>query len=544
VSIYASESKSVPWKWLIVFLILLILALLFMNREKFTGSRPAQRETQSPAAGSDSLSSGPLRKTDALAESSGASVPSPTGIPASDDWYTKVAFHGLVLNETNRSPVQGANVSVYACASPASTVEKLTGTRGEFEVIAPPGYRYEVKVEADGFRAYRENSFVITRPYYQMEILLTPKLLLRGRVLDDENAGIPDAVVRLVSQAGGPMSSATTDSKGAFAFSNVPRKGWFIIEARHAGFETSGMVRGSLPADNEITVRMTPAGSSGSVVGGVTDKMQKPVPGAQVELYETSDGKLVAAIQTDRQGAYRFSRVREGNYRVRCTTEIYTDTSANPAEVKVVANREARADFSIDPGLVLNGIVLNQKDEPVPDAEVIYSQTADKNASAGGQDTRSKLRQPMRLADTDKEGRFRITGLIGAQGILSVHHPDYVSLTTRLRPSNQEQKVILDSGAVLRGTVSDSRGAAVERFNLTLRATSGRYTIYRSFITTDGHFEIHGLAIDSYQIMLRGADRGGFSGAMELQGSTEIYILLDSVLGGRGQSTLHILKSK
>jgi hypothetical protein len=229
---------------------------------------------------------------------------------------------------------------------------------------------------------------------------------------------------------------------------------------------------------------------------------------------------------------------------VRCTAEGYADPLANQTEVKLVANSEARADFSINPGLVLNGIVLNQKDEPVPDAEVIYSQTADQNAGAGRQDPRSNLRRPVRFANTDKEGGFRISGLTDAQGQLQVIQREYVSLTTRLRPSDQEQKVILDSGVVLRGTIGDSRGAAVERSTLTLRATSGRYAQSYSYITTDGHFEIHGLAKDSYQIMLRVADRGEFSGAMELQGPTEIYILLDSVPGGRGQSTLSILKSK
>ncbi len=452
-----------------------------------------------------------------------------------------------MLNDTNRSPVPGANVSVYACASPATTVEKLTGTRGEFEVIAPPSYRCEVKVEADGFRTYNEDSFVITRPYYQMEVLLTPKQFLRGRVVDNENAGIPGALVQLqlegVSQAAA-WFSATTDSGGAFAISDVPRKAWFNIEAYHAGFETTRRVRGSLSAGNEITVRMTPATSSGSVVGSVMDKMQEPVPGAQIELYETRDGRLTASTKTDRQGAYRFSPVLEGHYLVRCKADGYPDTPANRITVKVVANGEAGADFSIDSGLVLNGIVLNQKDEPVPNAQVIYSQTADQNAGAGSQDPRSNLRRLGRFANTDKEGRFHFSGLINAQGQLHVIHHEYVSLTTRLRPSNQEQTVILDSGVVLRGTVSDSRGTAVERFNLTLQSTSGRYAISRPFITTDGHFEIHGLVRDSYQVMLRAADRGEFSGAIELQGSAEIYILLDSDPGGRGQSILHILKSK
>jgi uncharacterized GH25 family protein len=544
VPIYASESKAFPWKWLIVFLILVIPALLFLIREKFTGSRPAQRETQSPVAGSDSLSSGPLRKTDASAEYRGASVPSPTGIPASDDWYTNVAFRGLVLNETDHSPVPGAKVSVYACASPTSTVEKLTGTKGEFEVLAPPGYRYEVKVEADGFRTYWEDSFVITRPYYQMEILLTPKQSMRGRVVDNENAGIPDALVRLRFEGASQAApfSAITDSNGAFAITNLPSKGWFNIDAYHTGFET-GRVRGSLTAGNEFTVRMTPALSGGSVVGGVTDDVQKPVPGAQIELYDTSNGRLTALVHTDRQGAYRFSHVHEGNYLVRCTAEGYADTLANQTEVKLVGDDEARADFSINHGLVLSGIVVNQKDEPVPNAEMYYSQTADQDAGGGRRDPHSILRQPGRVVTTDKEGRFHISGLIDAQGQLGVNHNEYIRIKTRLRPSKQEQKVILDSGVVLRGTVSDSRGAAVERFNLTLRAGSGS-VLSRSFITTDGHFEIHGLVKNSYQVMVRGTDRNEFIGAMELQDSTEINILLDSVPGGRGQSTLHILKSK
>jgi len=547
VPIYASESKPFPWKWLLAVLILAILIAALLFREQILGGRQSQSQVTEPDGRSKSAVASPSPKKDDPAVTSSITLPDPSGIPASDTWYTKVAFRGLVLNETNRAPVPGATVSVYAYASPPASVEKLTGGRGDFEVIAPPAYRYDVKAEAVGFRAYEENSFVITRPYYQMEILLTPVEMLRGRVVDNLNAGIPDAIVQLRREADASsiLGSTTTDAKGAFTFARVPRSGRFNVEAFHSGFDATGPARVSIPAASDILIRMNPVRSTGSLAGTVTDTAQKPLPGAQIDLYEPSDGRLTASVQSDREGLYRFARVREGYYLVRCTAEGFSDTRTNQATVAVVANREARADFSIDPGLALRGLVVNQKEEPVPDAQVTYMQVPDLETTAGRSGPRGDMqRSRMRVTTTDKDGRFQISGLPNAQFQIGISHRDYQSLTTRLRPGNQIQMLILESGLFLRGTISDARGAAVERFTLTLRSSSGRSEKSYSFITTDGHFEIHGLSKDTYQVGLRGGGRGGFSGTLDLQGSSEINILLDNARGGRGQSLMNIIKSK
>lgn len=549
--IYASESKQFPWKWLLAILVLAILILILFYRREIFGGRQAGSQDGDPASSSQPASAAASEGSDSPA-ASGISMPGPSGVAASDDWYTRVAFRGLVLNESNRAPVPGATVSVYAYASPPSTVDTMSGARGDFEVIAPPAYRYDFKVEAEGFRDYEADSLVITRPYYQLEILLTPVEMLRGRVVDNQDAGVPDAFVQLRREddRSEPFLSTTADAKGFFSFLELPRRGRFNIEVYHPGFDSTGLVPISIPAGNEVLVRMNRARATGSITGTVTDAAAKPLPGATIELFEPSDGRLNASIQTDAQGGYRFASVREGYYLVRCSAEGFTDARINQSTVAVFNGKEAKADFSIDPGLTLRGSVVNQREEPVPGAQVTYVQVSDAERPPGRIAQRpGAQRSRLRFTTTDKNGNFQITGLPETLFQLGVSHRDYQSLTTQLRPTPQVHTLILDSGIMLRGTVSDARGLAVERFTLTLQSKSGRTDKSYSFITTDGHFEIHGLAKDTYQVLLRGGGggmggRGGFSGTLDLQGPAEINILLESNPGGRGQSTLNILKSK
>jgi hypothetical protein len=62
-----------------------------------------------------------------------------------------------------------------------------------------------------------------------------------------------------------------------------------------------------------------------------------------------------------------------------------------------------------------------------------------------------------------------------------------------------------------------------------------------SFITTDGHFEIRGLARNTFQLLLQ-SGRERHSGAIELQSSAEVFISLGAGRGGRGTSPLNILR--
>jgi hypothetical protein len=558
VAIHDREGRGTSWIWLLAILILAVIAYLAY----YQGLLPVRPHSQASRNGTRSPEPGTPASAGRISPSAAplsGTMPQEQGAAASSNsWYVTVAFKGVVLNESNRNPVNSATVRIYAFSSPSAAVEKTTGDDGKFQVIAPPAYRYSVRVEAEGFRPYQEDSFVITRPYYEMEVMLAPVFSLHGRVVDTLNAGIADAQVQMrrTDDRSSALLNVTTDSLGGFTFPEIPRYGRYYVEAFHAAFDSLGLAAIDVPSDNDIILRMTPARSTGSVTGMVTDSTRKPLLGAKVALIDPSDGRLLAGALTDRQGQYRFAKTREGYYLVRCTAEGFSEARSNQGVVAVYAGKESRQDFSLEPGMQIRGIVVNQKEEPVAQAQITYgaedAQRSRIPSPEGGDPLGARMNprgamqrsRNLGITTTDSEGRFQILGLPDAQYQISVTHRDYQSLVISVRPSNEPQTMILDGGLSLRGTISDARGAAVERFTLTFQSTNGRSEKSYNFITTDGHFEIRGLARDTYQVSLQTQNRGRFSGPLDLQASTEIFVIMDNSRGGRGQSSLNFLKAK
>jgi hypothetical protein len=419
-------------------------------------------------------------------------------------------------------------------------IDKITGIRGDFEIPAVAAYRYGVKVEAEGYRAFQEDSYVITRSLFPMEILLTPTETLRGRVVDAATgAGIPSAAVQLRREGGAAFSTVVSDDKGAFAFTDLPPRGRFSVEVYHCGYDATGSAQASIPGNEEIVLRMNGARAAGSISGSVFDTTQNAVPGARIELYEPNNGKMSAATATDNQGQFRFARVREGYYLVRCVSEALTDTIANKVTIAVTVDKDSRVDFKLSPALFIRGTVVSPRNEPVVQAQIMYMPVQENADSQAGSSKTEGNRQSrsIQFTTTGGAGEFLISGLQDGLYQVTVTHRDYPSLSNRLRPSNLAQNLVLESGLTLKGTVSDFRGTAVERFNVTMQSMGGRSEKNYSFVTTDGHFEIHGLAKDSYRLSLQTQGRGSYSGSFDLQTATEVYILLDgSSQSGRGDS--------
>lgn len=552
------KKQSGRLTWALILLLLAVLIFVLWRQSFFSGISTVPQAPHGAAQGPDSrASTGRAARSPAQAQDMVDVDPNSPAPSASSSWYVTVAFRGVVRNERNRQPVEGASVRIYAYASPPAAIDKTTAAGGTFEVVAPPAYRYGVRVEAEGYRLYQDDSFVITRPYYNLDILLSPVLSLRGRVVDDLNAGIADAQVQMRRVDDAAVITSVSDAQGVFVFPEVPRQGRYFVEAYHSGYDSQGLATISLPLDGDLVMRMSPSRSIGSLAGTVTDKGGKTLPGARVSLYEPGDGRLVSTTTSGRNGSFKFAKMRDGFYVVRCAADGFAETEANQGAVRIYADRETRIDFSLDPGLQIRGIVLNNREEPVVQAQVTYntedaSETRvpaaeDQNAWAGRRGSRGGAQRARNLsiATTDAEGRFQILGLPNtpAQYQVSVSHRDYQTLVAGLRPSDETQKLVMDPGLILRGSVSDNQGAAVERFMITFQSKSGRIEKTYSFTTSDGHFEIRGLARDNYQVSLQSQGRGRFSGSLDLQASAEIVVMLEGGRG-RGQSSLELIKTK
>lgn len=555
-----TRRKPARGLWLVVFLTLAILALVVIRytfvrssgkvqSQSSTNSQQEQTagrhvaDKRSNAAVSQSPATSPWRQ-DAL----GNSTP--------DAWYSAVAFNGVVRNKEDRQPVEGAKVRLYAYSSPPTILEKTSGTGGTFQVEAPPAIRYAVKVEAEGFRPYQEDGLVITRPYFEMEILLTPTLVLRGRVVDNLTTGVPDAFVQLMrANAPSPLVlSATTDRQGVFKITDILQTGRYWIEASHPGFDALGRVSVTIPEASEVIVGMKPVQPTGSLSGIVTDSARRPVAGAGISLTDPKNNREWSHIQTDSRGMYQFPAMREGYYAVSCFADGYAPPRTGV--VTISANKETRLDFSLESGAQIRGIVVSQKGEPVLQAQVMYVNEETQLARSPAPEGMDPIAQRIYLRDqvqrarssgvtsTDSEGRFQISGVPDSQCRIIVTHRDYLSLVTSLRPSGQLQTLTLDAGLSLRGTVSNAQGAAVDRFTLTLQSTSARNEKSYFFMTTDGHFEIRGLARDVYQVLLQPASRERYAGTLDLQTPAEIFVALDPSGGGRGIKPLNFKKAR
>jgi hypothetical protein len=439
-------------------------------------------------------------------------------------------------------------------------MEKLTDSAGAFQMQAPPAHRYEVKVEASGFRPFQQADFVITRPYYDLRIPLTPLYRLHGRVVDSLSAGIADAVVwlRRGNQRSPVLLEATTDSEGAFTLADIPADGRYWVEAHHSGYDPLGLISVAVPTDAEALLRMKPVQAAGFLSGTVTDSARKPVAHARVTLADQNN-QNVADTQTDPQGAFRFGKVREGYYLLRCSADGYSVSSSSHAVVVISTNKEARADMSLAGGRQIQGQVVNQKGEPVIGAQITYSMAEPSpvptpNLAGSNPTARVMLllaavaeiqrSRSVGVTETDAEGRFQISGLSDAQVQITISHRDYLDLVTRLKPSSQPLTLTLDSGLSLRGTISDSQGAAIEAFVLTFQSTSVKSDKSYSFLTTDGHFEIDGLAGDQYQVILRPSGLPTYVGSLDVQASGEVVVVLQPPRGSRGGNPLNFLKVK
>jgi len=529
------KRKSSIWIWLL--LIAVAALLLFVLWDRMFRAPGLPRAAQ-PAGSAPQDARAPLPDKTAGGEA-GAPASSLPGYPpviappTAAGQPSPIAIIGTVRNEHDRAPIAGAIIQVFAYSSSPSMVQKNSSAAGKFQIEAPPAYRYGIRALAAGFETFQDDSFFITRPSCEMEILMVPVIEVQGRVVDLQSNGIADALITLrnPNQRSDEVSTATTDAQGSFALAGIPRKGQYRIEAFHPAYDSLGMVSASLPTEREILLRMRPARATGSLAGTVGDRGRKPISGAEISLFEVSDGRPVSRVRSDKQGAYRFAGVREGYYFARVTAEGYMDSGANHGAVAVRANGESLLNFTLEAGLQIRGLVVNHQGEPVMQAALLYKLPDAPRWEAP------------RIISTDLEGRFQLSGLPDAEISFTVQHRDYIEITVRLRPSSREQTITLDSGLSIRGTVSDLRGTAIEKFLLSLRSATGNRIRNYPMTTTDGRFEIMGLPRDEYQLTLTYGNRS-FTGSarLDLQASAEIVITLDPAGGGRGRNLLNIVK--
>lgn len=219
----------------------------------------------------------------------------------------------------------------------------------------------------------------------------------------------------------------------------------YIFEVKHHGFAKYRTQRVFDFSRDEHEVCILLEAARG-ISGTVTDTSGKPIEKA--EVFARNDGEKVV---TDAKGQFEFDMVKDRIY----TNDVQLRVSADgyaPQTVKVLAN-DRNIKIKLEPEGSLHGVVVDEKGDPVPGANVRCVYLEGRN------------RIPLGNAQTDNEGKFDFGGFGKGRVVLDARSGDLVSPSQAIdvKPKADKGPVTLrlSFGATIIGrVVADGVGLA------------------------------------------------------------------------------------
>jgi Carboxypeptidase regulatory-like domain len=319
-----------------------------------------------------------------------------------------------------------------------SWAAQLTGADGRFRLANTSPGELVVTVEADGYVA-SDRTIHPEAPGDELQFVLAPAALLRGRVVDETGA----PVEATVSARGGDFEngrfdwSATTDAEGRFEWHSAPpAQRLYYVQA--PGYEPLKQVE--LVADGTeelVTLHQSnqppPARISGTVTDGETGQ---PIDDFQVwmgmKLAEQGPGgttmfaEAMATLQTTgKEGKFAFPcLVSAASYTLQIKTEGYVMTQVN---IPGPLTNNCRFDLKLKRDELVAGTVLTPDGKPVAGAVVMAcSERARAYMNLPGQFNLTTSRAAH--TTTDEDGCFSLPDAAGAKRIIVAQTAGYAEL--------------------------------------------------------------------------------------------------------------------
>ena len=461
---------------------------------------------------------------------------SPQSIATEKRRAVQSTITGIVSNSRDGAPIPGARLTVSPVGSEDLRFEAVSGSDGSFQMGNRGAGRYLLRAQADGFRPYSTDGIFITPSERSLRknILMTPAVELRGRVIDRRSRGIAGAWVWLREENPGPFDQCCdeqSDESGRFLMPRPPVSGKYFAEAAHPEHELDSRVPVTLPKDDEvvITMRRVPDPLLASISGHVQDMKGHPIHGANVGLGESEPGSRVGHSlgdsSTDPTGRFFFPRVRWGSYSIRADAEGYAEASYGQGskDLKVESSQEYRIDLVLESQTIVQGVVVDTAGQPVAKAGVLAQFEKGTGRTGMG-------------VFTPSDGTFNIPGVPPGRHWMQVTHRDYITYEfALLTPTDEILTVTLHPGLSLTGYVVDQNNERIREFSLRLSPASRQHDAPASpfdskaadISPSDGYFRINGLAPQTYILSLDPPNSESLETRLELLESTSVTIVLN-----------------
>lgn len=244
------------------------------------------------------------------------------------------------VKDTQGNPISGATIKIMD-RDHNPLAHTVTGPDGSYIISPfPPGPEYHIYAQADGYLLAEQLPFaLLPRQQVEKNFILTrdPDALLSiiaGDVRDNQTPPhvVKGAIVNLykVDELGHETLIAVTytNEYGQFTFRDL-QKGSYIIRISGLGYIPVA-ISVIISADSTIakvmaTLNVDPQASKGTISGVITDNNNVPIADADVVLYRVeTDGSLtpIAVTRTNDEGVYLFTKVPQGDYKIKSTKSI------------------------------------------------------------------------------------------------------------------------------------------------------------------------------------------------------------------------------
>lgn len=437
---------------------------------------------------------------------------------------------GIVASSEDGTAIQGAHIMVAPVGSRDVRTEALSGHDGRFQMTVQRAGQYTLRAEADGYRSYYTGRLLISPAEGDLykEILMTPQVELRGRVVDHRSRGIAGAAVWLQEETPGlftKKSMVQSDQSGRFLMTKPPVSGTFFAEAAHPEYELASRVPVTLPKDEEVVITMhrVPDAQLGSVSGHVWDTDDNPIHGASVHLSDFEPNSQLphslGESSTDLTGEFFFSRVRRGKYRISAEADGFAGGIGGKI-LTVEPSRNNEIDLILVGESTVQGVVLNNEGLSVAAAQVLVR--FEKGSGSGV------------IAASD--GTFKITDVPPGRHRIQAAHREYLTYESALvAPASQFVTITLQPGLSLSGYVTNQDNEQIREFSLRLSPAGRQHEgspfpfdpMSADVSPSDGHFRINGLEPQTYVLSLSLPNAESLETRLELLESTSVTIVLN-----------------
>ncbi len=452
----------------IVFIVIIIGAVFFLSSQKQRGPRIAERD----------------RVTEPDSKSS---VAEPRGVPIDTARIVregvKITFQVMEIGRKRELP--GSRVMILKATDGnlfGEKVDEKTGD-GNFELLLEPG-AYVARVSCPRFTGQKRNFTVLKDSPQKLVFELERGNSISGhvyakggqpisgaRVLALRELAMPGAGLEEILMAMVDIQSLT--GKTAFAAEDISAADGsytldgLVVHAFTVRATAPGFVPGEIMEVPSPRVGVDIYLEKGGLVGGfVRDTAGNPVDGATVSAYVEVESQDVFriiqskarppldSVETDSSGRFQFKTLGPDVYNFLVEAKGYQ--RGEFLKNRIAPGQATELAFTVNPGLVLRGIVTGPSGEPVPGAKIRPTLMS---PGAAARKDQVNLSFDEDKVVTNEQGEFMTDTLEEGTYMLLCWHQDYQTLRKsdiRVGVSNDELKLKLSHGGRVHGVVTDA----------------------------------------------------------------------------------------